>query len=111
MLSSSVVLNVGYSNSRSLLSVVSICSTLTSCPGRKRDVEKVQVPCRIVSFGIRSATHGEVVQKLVDVVVVVGTIVRLLASKYCRHQSLLHQGVGRCKMSYIKVENVGCVVN
>ncbi len=47
----------------------------------------------------------------VDVVVVVGTIVRLLASKYCRHQSLLHQGVGRCKMSYIKVESVECVVH
>ena len=38
---------------------------------------------------------------VVDVVVVVGTIVRLLASNYCRHQSLLHQGVGRCKFVVI----------
>lgn len=31
-----------------LLSVVSTCSTLTSCSGRKRNVIKIQVPCRIV---------------------------------------------------------------
>jgi len=40
--SSNVVLNVGYSNALLLilLLVVSTCGTLTSCPGRKRDVRR-----------------------------------------------------------------------